>query len=303
MGPAALRPTLGSLGARLPTVMQGVILQEGPQQACFHQGAHLSSPLGGKPRGWCPNSLLKGASKGWSRSGPFSSLPSVDSREPFPRPHFTALDESTVCGLSGRQRKCWKILSHLSAHLLLQALGVVTQGQTFMGLEATYLLEASGAVWALRGGPAWPGLQVLRYSEEHRLRISLSGGKRQNSEAGFPSPQNLLGSSDCLSSVHKYPFPLHALAKPLQAWESPEVEWTCPCRTGLPFMVILYSLPHHPQLSHPGKHSPPEADGLRRQRGSKALALSHRMVLREPANNLSLKTPVKLSPNQVHPGW
>ena len=129
------------------------------------------------------------------------------------------------------------------------------------------------------------------------------GARGRTQKQASPAPRTFWVPLIASALSINIPSHLHALAKPLQAWESPEVEWTCPCRTGLPFMVILYSLPHHPQLSHPGKHSPPEADGLRRQRGSKALALSHGMVLREPANNLSLKTPVKLSPNQVHPGW
>lgn len=43
----------------------------------------------------------------------------------------------------------------------------------------------------------------------------------------------------------------------------------------------FHSYPHQPQLCHPGRRSPPEADEPRKQRGPEALARPHGIGLKE----------------------
>lgn len=54
---------------KLPAIMQEVTPQEGPQRDCLYQSDDRSQPLGRKPRGWCPKSLVKQVSQAWPDLG------------------------------------------------------------------------------------------------------------------------------------------------------------------------------------------------------------------------------------------
>lgn len=79
---------------KLPAIMQEVTLQEGPQRDCLYQGDDRSQPLGRKPRGWCPKSLVKQASQAWPNLGHSIPFQAMGSGEPVSQAGLTALGES-----------------------------------------------------------------------------------------------------------------------------------------------------------------------------------------------------------------
>lgn len=52
---------------------------------CTRGTVQTTSPLGGKPQGWCPQSLAKWTSKAWWPLWPLTSVPSHRFQEPTPQ--------------------------------------------------------------------------------------------------------------------------------------------------------------------------------------------------------------------------
>lgn len=156
-----------------------------------------------------------------------------------------------------------------------------------MRLAATYLLEPPGAVWALQGAPVWPGLQVVRYWEGHRLHASPPAGKRQSSEAASPAPRSCWaplhasGLSIQAPSPSPTTAPLQRLCRP-QSREVEEVSGRTALPSTLSDLTPALATLHVGETVQPPSRPPRPRRTARQAGGLKSPwhAHSHRIVQR-----------------------